>query len=224
MEYTLVRSRRKTLCIQIGAQGQVIVRAPQRCSRSYIDRFVAEKQGWITEHQAQVLHTLAQRAAFAFQTGDIFPFCGRELRVKLAPGMKPCIHGGTLYLPSGEVSVIQGPLLKLLNRTARPWLKERLDHWAAVMGIEYRELKSSTAATRWGSCTRDGVIRISAYLLMAPEADIDYVLVHELAHRRVFAHNRDFWAIVETYLPDWRERRADLKRVEQRLRAQGFGK
>ena len=114
--------------------------------------------------------------------------------------------------------------MKLLSRTAQPWLKDRLDHWAAVMGIDYRELKSSTAATRWGSCTRDGVIRISAYLLMAPEKDIDYVLVHELAHRRVFAHNRAFWTLVEQYLPDWRDRRADLKQVEQRLRAQGFGK
>lgn len=224
MEYTLVRSRRKTLCVQIGAQGQVIVRAPQRCPRSYIDRFLAEKQGWIQEHQAQVLHTLAQREAFAFRTGDLFPFCGGELRVKLAPGMKPCIHGGTLYLPDGHIPAIQGPLLQLLNRTAQPWLKARLDHWAAVMGISYQELKPSTAATRWGSCTRDGVIRVSAYLLMAPEEDIDYVLVHELAHRRVFAHDRDFWDLVETYLPDWRERRTDLKRVERRLRAQGFGK
>lgn len=224
MEYTLIRSRRKTLCVQIGAQGQVIVRAPQGCPRGYIDQFVAEKQGWIREHQAQALHTLAQRERFALQTGDAFPFCGRELRVKLAPGMKPCIHGSTLYLPEGNIPALQGPLLKLLSRTAQPWLKSRLDHWAAVMGVEYRELKSSTAATRWGSCTRDGVIRISAYLLMAPEKDIDYVLVHELAHRRVFAHNREFWALVETYLPDWRERRADLRQVQQRLRARGFGK
>lgn len=224
MEYTLIRSRRKTLCVQLSAQGEVIVRAPQRCPRHYIDQFVESKGDWIETHRAQVLHTLAQREQFAFRTGDSLSFCGRTLWVKLAPGMKPCIHGDTLYLPDGHVAAIQGSLLKTLNQAARPWLVARLDHWAAVMDIDYRELKASTAATRWGSCTRDGVIRISAYLLLTPEKDIDYVLVHELAHRRVFAHNRAFWALVAAYLPDWQARRADLKREGQRLRAMGFGK
>lgn len=224
MEYTLIRSRRRTICVQLNAQGQILVRAPQRCPRRDIDQFVESKRGWIETHQAQVLHTLAQREQFAFRTGDSFPFCGRELRVKLAPGMKPCLYGDTLYLPDGRVSAVQGPLLKLLNQAARPWLLARLDHWAAVMGIDYRELKASTAATRWGSCTRDGVIRISAYLLMTPERDIDYVLVHELAHRRVFAHNRAFWELVAAYLPDWQARRAELRGEGRRLRAMGFGK
>ena len=55
------------------------------------------------------------------------------------------------------------------------------DAWAEEMGITYGELKCSSAASRWGSCSRDGVIRISVYLLLAPERAIDYVLIHELA-------------------------------------------
>lgn len=224
MEYTLIRSRRRTICVQLDAQGRVIVRAPSRCPRRYIDQFVESKRRWIETHQAQVRHTLAQRQQFAFRTGDTLSFCGRPLQVEIVPGAPVQLREGRLCLPGGHVALVQKALLKTLNQAARPWLQARLDHWAAVMDIRYRELKASTAATRWGSCTRDGVIRISAYLLLAPERDIDYVLVHELAHRRVFAHNRDFWALVAAYLPDWQARRADLKIVGQRLREMGFGK
>jgi hypothetical protein len=103
-----------------------------------------------------------------------------------------------------------------------PWLQQRLDFWAEKMGITYTKFQWSTARRRWGSCTWDGVIRISVYLLFAQTAEIDYVLVHELAHRRVFDHSAAFWAVVETYLPDWKQRRRNLGAVQQRLTAQGF--
>ena len=92
------------------------------------------------------------------------------------------------------------------------------------MGISYRQLKLSTAASRWGSCSRDGVIRISAYLLFAPAEAIDYVLIHELSHRRVFNHSAAFWDVVETYMPDWRHWRQVLRDLARTLYAQGFHK
>ena len=92
------------------------------------------------------------------------------------------------------------------------------------MGISYRELKMSTAASRWGSCSRDGVIRISVYLLFAPEKAIDYVLIHELAHRKVFNHSAAFWSVVEAYMPDWKRQRQTLKELAQELYAKGFHK
>ena len=222
MEYTLIRSNRKTLCVQISPEGKVIVRAPRRCPRGYVDQFVRSKAAWIQEHQAMVQNMLAQRENFSFQTGDCLPFCGRDLTVKIAPHCRVYLTATAAYLPRGDVKRIRKPLLAACQKAAYPWLKERLDGWAGRMGLAYRELKISTAKRRWGSCSRDGVIRISAYLLLAPEGAIDYVLVHELAHRRVFDHSRAFWAVVEAYIPDWKYWRGVLRDVQQRLSCQGF--
>ncbi|MDO5456391.1 MAG: SprT family zinc-dependent metalloprotease [Eubacteriales bacterium] len=60
MEYTLIRSKRKTLAVQIKADGSVIVRAPLRCPRREIDRFLLEKDAWISTHRAKILSRLAQ--------------------------------------------------------------------------------------------------------------------------------------------------------------------
>lgn len=224
MEYTVVRSGRKTLCIQIGPRGEVIVRAPQRCPGDYIDAFVQSKASWIETHRAKRLETMEAQAAFRLQTGDTLSFCGRPLTVKIAPGCRVYLSQTTVYLPRGEVQSIQAPLLSAYKKAALPYLEKRLAHWAKVMRITYRQLKLSTAASRWGSCSRDGVIRISAYLLFAPEQAIDYVLIHELSHRKVFDHSPAFWAVVETYMPDWKHWRRVLRDLAQTLYAKGFHK
>jgi len=54
MEYTLFRSRRKTLAIEITREAKLVVRAPLRCSKDRIDGFLAEKQGWIERHLAKM--------------------------------------------------------------------------------------------------------------------------------------------------------------------------
>lgn len=222
MEYTILRSDRRTLCIQINPEGEVIVRAPKRCAKRYIDEFVHRKSDWVQEHQQQVREQLAQRATFSLKTGDLLPFCGRVLTVKLAPGCRVYLTDQTAYLPSGDMNAVRKPLLAACQKKAYPWLKARLDAWAEEMGITYGELKCSSAASRWGSCSRDGVIRISVYLLLAPERAIDYVLIHELAHRNVFNHSRTFWSVVERYMPDWKYQRTELRALQQRLLAQGF--
>lgn len=224
MDYTVVRSDRKTLCIQIGPRGEVIVRAPRRCANSYIDAFVQSKERWIESHRNKQLETLEAQETFRLRTGDTLSFCGRPLTVKIAPGCRVYLSKTTVYLPREDVPSIQAPLLSAYKKAAFPYLEERLSHWAQIMGISYRQLKLSTAASRWGSCSRDGVIRISVYLLFAPEAAIDYVLIHELSHRRVFDHSPAFWRVVETYMPDWRHWRQELKCLAQNLYAQGFHK
>lgn len=224
MDYTVIRSGRKTLCIQIGSQGEVIARAPRRCPGEYIDAFVQSKASWIETHQSARREALRRQAEFSLKTGDALSFCGRNLTVKLAPGCRVYLSQTAVYLPSGNVSEIQKPLLAAYQKAARPYLEQRLDRWAGRMGVTFSQLKMSTAASRWGSCSRDGVIRISAYLLFASEGAIDYVLIHELAHRKVFNHSAAFWAVVETQMPDWRLCRQELKALAQTLYAQGFHK
>ncbi|MBR5769456.1 MAG: M48 family metallopeptidase, partial [Clostridia bacterium] len=69
----------------------------------------------------------------------------------------------------------------------------------------------SSAKKRLGSCAPDGTVRFSYTLMLYPLDAVEYVVLHELAHLKERNHRRGFYALVERYMPDWRERRAMLK-------------
>ena len=79
------------------------------------------------------------------------------------------------------------------------------------MGLHPTGLRITSARTRFGSCSAKNSICFSWRLMQYPDAAVDYVVVHELAHIREKNHGRAFYALVEQFLPDWRERRALLK-------------
>ena len=77
--------------------------------------------------------------------------------------------------------------------------------------MQHTRLSLSSARTRWGSARSDGHIRLNWRLIHLPLAQIDYVVVHELAHLRVMDHSPRFWDTVGTVMPDYRERRRQLR-------------
>ena len=89
--------------------------------------------------------------------------------------------------------------------------RQKTAFWAARMKVTYGRITIRDQKTRWGSCSSGGNLNFNWRLLLMPERVMDYVIVHELAHRREMNHSAAFWQIVETYLPDYRERRQWLK-------------
>jgi len=85
------------------------------------------------------------------------------------------------------------------------------------MGVRYQSLKLTGASTRWGSCTREGTVRINWRLVMAPPPIADYVIVHELAHLVQLDHSPSFWRIVQSAAPDWRASRRWLRENDSML-------
>ena len=79
------------------------------------------------------------------------------------------------------------------------------------MGVRYTGLKITAAKTRFGSCNSKNSICFSLYLMSYPENAIDYVIVHELAHIKEKNHSSAFYKVVESVLPDYKDRRKLLK-------------
>ncbi len=169
VEYTLVRSQRRTLAVEITRDGRVVVRAPQRMPQSVIDAFVSSHAGWISAH--------LQR---------------RQQKIAAHP-----------ELSAAEVEV--------LRQKAKAVLPQKVSYWAQRMGVTPTGVKITSARTRFGSCSGKNSICFSLYLMTYPEAAIDAVVVHELAHIRHKNHSSAFYAEVERYLPDYRARAKLLK-------------
>ena len=102
--------------------------------------------------------------------------------------------------------------IALLRKSAKEILPLKTARFASIMGLSYNRITITGAKTRFGSCTARGNISFSYRLMTYPEAAIDYVVVHELAHLVEMNHSKRFYAIVEKYLPDYKERRSLLKK------------
>lgn len=102
--------------------------------------------------------------------------------------------------------------IRRLRETARAYLTAKTEHYAKIMGLKFGRITITGAKTRFGSCSSKGNISYSYRLMLYPEAAIDYVVVHELAHLVEMNHSRRFYAIVEKILPDYKERIKLLKK------------
>ena len=215
MKYEVIRSNRKTMALQVTAEGAVLVRAPRRCSGTDIQQFVADHTDWILRQQEKIQRRRDRAEAFSLKEADPVSICGTVYPVHIVPGLKARLFHGQLLLPCGEMDCIRAEIQRIAREQGREWISQRLDQWAQTMGVSYTGLTISTARTRWGSCTRDGKIRISLWLLFAEERAIDYVLVHELSHRRHFDHSAAFWAEVGRAMPDYDRWRRYLRSFQE---------
>lgn len=160
----IIRSRRKTLSIQIRPDGTLLVRAPLRMTNVAIQQFLREKSAWIQSHMEKVERANAE----------------------------------------GEASPLSKADLQELGRQALSDLPERVRYYAERMGVTYGRITIRNQRTRWGSCSSAGNLNFNCLLMLTPEAVRDYVVVHELAHRRHMDHSAAFWQEVGAILPDYR--------------------
>ncbi len=177
-EYRILRSRRRTLSLEITPAGEVLIRAPLRLSNAAIRAFAASKGDWIARHLAL-----------------------REER-KAAASDQP-------RLSAGEAEA--------LRERAKELFPRRAAHYAPLLGVDYGRITVRGQHSRWGSCSAKGNLNFNFLLLLAPPEVLDYVVVHELCHRKEMNHSPRFWTLVESQVPDWRSCRAWLREHGQSL-------
>ena len=101
--------------------------------------------------------------------------------------------------------------IKELRETARAYLVAKTKIYADTMGLKYGRITITSAKTRFGSCSSKGNLAFSYRLMLYPEAAVDYVVVHELAHLVEMNHSPAFYKVVADVMPDYKERAKLLK-------------
>ena len=99
------------------------------------------------------------------------------------------------------------PETEALKAQARAILPDKVAYWSRIMGVQPTGIRITTAKKRYGSCSGKHSLCFSCYLMRSPEAAVDLVVVHELCHIREMNHGPRFYALLEHYLPDWKERK-----------------
>ena len=106
---------------------------------------------------------------------------------------------------------ITGEELQALAEEAKRVIPERVRQFAPMVGVDYGRITIRNQRTRWGSCSGKGNLNFNCLLMKTPPEIIDYVVVHELCHRKEMNHSPRFWAEVERVLPEYRRARKWLR-------------
>ena len=109
------------------------------------------------------------------------------------------------------VAVLSEAERKALAKQAAQILPSKVRRFAAEIGVSYERITIRSQRTRWGSCSAKGNLNFNCLLMLTPPEILDYVVVHELCHRKELNHSPRFWAEVERVLPDYRVSRKWLK-------------
>jgi len=217
MNYSLIRSKRKTVTIYV-REDCVEVRAPLHMPKYMIDRFVTSKEKWIEDKQSRLIEQAKKREGFRLDYGSLLTYRGGQYPVAAKEGVRAGFDGARFYMPAGlSPERIKAACVQIYRLLAKRDLTERARLFAQQMSVTPAAIRITGARTRWGSCSARKSISFSWYLMMAGDDLIDYVVVHELAHIAELNHSDRFWAIVAGAIPDWRERRAKLKELQRKL-------
>lgn len=223
VSFRLERSRRKSIGFLVGADG-LVVRAPNWVPLREVDAAVQEKGGWIVAklQQFKERQTEQFQKAIEWRHGAEVPFLGRTVQLCVLERGVGRVHGQDLapeqvlpvtVPPGASVTQVRDAAQVWLKRQAKALFEARLHHFAPLLGVRWQKLSLSSASTRWGSARTDGHIRLNWRLIHLPISQIDYVVVHELAHLREMNHSPRFWETVGEVMPDYAERRKALRQA-----------
>lgn len=112
---------------------------------------------------------------------------------------------------AARLPVFTDEQLQVLARQARQTIPERAAHFAPLVGVTYGRITIRSQHTLWGSCSSKGNLNFNCLLMLTPPEVLDYVVVHELCHRKEMNHSVRFWAEVEHVLPDYEIQRKWLR-------------
>ncbi|WP_322105694.1 SprT family zinc-dependent metalloprotease [Paraburkholderia sp. J41] len=216
LHYRLKRSSRKSIGFVIDGSGLSIT-APRWVTIADIETAIGEKQRWIFAKLAEWQTRVEQRALPRVKWGDgaELPYLGKPITLKLGAGSL-AFDDETRVLalplpPHADSQQIKDRVTGWLQGEAKRIFGERLAVYAPKLGVTFRSYALSSAATRWGSCSSEGRIRLNWRLVHFPLSVVDYVVAHELSHLREMNHSPRFWETVESVFPEFREARKQLK-------------
>lgn len=203
----VIRSRRRTLELQVAPDATLIVRAPFRVSMDEIQRIVSRKLPWILEKQKEIRENYHPKIKREFAHGEEFLYLGQAYKLCVVDKLHvPLLFNGKEFLLRDVYrSVARNRLIEWYQEKAQDFITGRVEYYSGSFGFKFSRIAVTNAARRWGSCGPKNTLNFSWRLIMAPAQVVDYVVVHELVHLHEHNHSKKFWDKVKILFPEYKE-------------------
>lgn len=196
--------------------GDVAISAPMQMGDGEIEEFARNRLDWIRA-KVELVAGQSRREAREYVSGETIFVWGREFSLVLeenCPRNSFVIQGDCVILSMRGESTA-GQREKFVREQYRALLKSEVERllpkWEAITGFHCESWRTKYMTTRWGTCnTVEKRLWFNVQLAGKPVECLDYVVLHELAHTKVGNHGPGFVAIMDRYMPEWRERKKRL--------------
>jgi predicted metal-dependent hydrolase len=217
IEVTVRRhDRARRMVLRVSRHGRVpTLTVPPYVTVAEARAFVADQEVWLRRRIAEA----PQHRSVA--EGTLLPFRGGTLTVCIDPVGRIGIEGGTLHVPGPSKSVAR-QVAATLREVARLRCVEAAMQHAKRADRRVGRITMRDTRSRWGSCTSSGHLMFSWRLILAPDAVLDYVVAHEIAHLVELNHSPAFWGVVRTLCPAHEAARTWLRQQGRSLLAFDF--
>lgn len=204
--------RSRSVSVRVMPDGSVVVTAPRFTPRFVINQFVSKHEDWIDRKRSEVLKKLN---SLIEERENLF-FRGREYGFRLSissseSGVKMTESVLTVTATKEDHVEVRRILEKWYRAQAAKHFKERVPLLADLVDSDVKTVSIRSQRTRWGSCSSRNTISLNWRLIMAPDWVSDYVIYHELAHLTHMNHSKQFWQLVERFVPNHKDAQKWLK-------------
>ena len=223
--YLLTRKPVKNVNLRIKPEGKILVSANNGVPIEFIDAFIEKKQRYIFsalskyEEKKKLFQSVPKR----YVSGESYDLLGKSLRLKVETNKEENVYTDGVYIflkvkdkdDFRHKEIMMSKWLKQYQTTVFEELLQEKYLLFEKYGVTYPILKIRNMTSRWGSCQpKKGIITLNSKLIEVPRNCIEYVILHELVHFIHPNHSRQFWDFVAMMMPDWKERRKELEKID----------
>ncbi len=213
-QYThIVNPKLKHTYLSFDTEGGLVIKSPN-VSQSYIETLLLKKTSWIRKSQEKLLKKKGRTQDLL--SGTELYFLGNAYPLKLQKAENKrisLIHTDTHFLmqyTTLDPALMQKHIDRFYKKEANAYIPVLVQKWSARMALIPSAIRFRKTRRQWGSCSSKNILSFNTMLMKLPSEAIEYVVVHELAHIRHKHHQKTFWKLIESYLPDYKSRQSIL--------------
>ena len=216
---TEIKNYKTSKSIKIYFKGNVLnITKPTRLSKKRLLQILKDQEDDIYNKYKKILDSEIDSIK-QWKTGEKIYYQGEEFSI--VRNITDSKQISILLQPDNKLLLIEVPkdleqniikqtvdkaIKKLFKNNTEVLIAKKLPYWSKITGLKYNEFKIRDATTRYGSCMPSKKnVYFSSRLIMLPEDKVDAIIVHELCHMKFKYHNKDFYNLVQTYIPNYKE-------------------
>lgn len=210
----IVNPKLKNIYLSFDDEGNLVIKSP-KVSQAEIEKLLLKKSSWIQNARIRLEQKKGKALNFSssmklYFMGEAYPFILVNYEKKRT---KLTFEEGIfkLYYSVYDETRFQIHIDRFYKKEAHAYVPPIVSYWANKMLLYPTDIRFRKTKRQWGSCSGRNVLSFNTMMMKLPKNVIQYIIVHELAHIQHKNHQKTFWRLVESYLPDYKTQIAELK-------------
>ena len=218
--YTVNKAKVKNIYISI-QNGEVVIKAPLYVTKTQIQELVESKRKWIMQKLNE--YQESPRKVKEYYDGEKFQILGQNYYLNI---YYKETNKALLNVENGKIVIVlpiefsgkdnTEKIKKMINKMylmiAEKEVESSMEKMRKKVGIAPEEYRIKKIKTAWGTCSSRRKITINQDVVMYSKKAIDYVVLHEICHLKYMNHSKNFWNMLEKYMPDYKTAELELKK------------